>query len=69
MLSNLESVRQEKNVTLVDIADLLGVKYQTVREKIDGKSDFKFSEAMLIQEKFFPEYEIKFLFSKKKGEV
>lgn len=63
----LELVRKEKQVSLVDMADLLGVKYQTVREKIDEESDFKFSEAIAIQEKFFPEYEIKFLFSKVKN--
>ncbi|WP_414838906.1 XRE family transcriptional regulator [Carnobacterium sp. TMP28] len=65
MLSNLEEVRKKKNVTLVDMADLLGVRYQTISDKIYGKSDFKFSEALVIQEKFFPEYEIKFLFSEK----
>lgn len=64
MLSNLEVLRKEKNVSLVDMADLLGVKYQTIREKINGDSDFKFGEAIAIQEKFFPEYEIKFLFSR-----
>lgn len=66
MLNNLEEVRREKNISLVDMADLLGVKYQTIREKINGDSDFKFGEALAIQEKFFPEYEIKFLFSRKK---
>lgn len=67
MLSNLEVLRKEKNVSLVDMADLLGVKYQTIREKINGDSDFKFGEAIAIQEKFFPEYEIKFLFSRKEN--
>lgn len=62
MLKNLEKVRIEKNVALVDIADALGVRYQTVRDKIDGRYDFKFAEALIIQEKFFPEYDIKFLF-------
>lgn len=65
MLSNLDEIRKKKNVSLVDMADLLGVKYQTVSEKINGKSDFKFGEAMKIQETFFPEYEIKYLFAKK----
>lgn len=65
MLKNLDDVRKNKKVSLVDMADLLGVRYQTISEKIDGKSDFKFREALAIQEKFFPEYEIKFLFSNK----
>ncbi|GGE26560.1 transcriptional regulator [Streptococcus himalayensis] len=60
---NIERVRQEKNVTLVDMADFLGVKYQTIRDKIDGKSDFKFGEALAIQTRFFPEYDMVFLFS------
>ncbi|MDV2911061.1 helix-turn-helix transcriptional regulator [Pediococcus acidilactici] len=62
MLENLEKVRKEKGITLVDLADLLHVRYQTVREKIDGQSSFKFDEAIKIQETFFPEYELKFLF-------
>ena len=49
MYANLEQQRKIKNVTLVDIADLLGIKYQTVREKIDGKSSFKFEEAEKIK--------------------
>lgn len=69
MLCNLEKVRKEKKVTLVDMADLLGVRYQTISDKIEGKSDFKFGEALLIQEKFFPEYEIKFLFSKSEEQL
>ncbi|MGV3042813.1 XRE family transcriptional regulator [Staphylococcus rostri] len=67
MLSNLEKVRKQNNVTLVDMADLLGVRYQTVSDKISGLSDFKFGEALLIKNTFFPEYEIEFLFSTEKN--
>ncbi|KRM09186.1 helix-turn-helix transcriptional regulator (plasmid) [Paucilactobacillus suebicus] len=66
MLINLEKARHEKNVSLVDIADLLHVRYQTVSDKINGKSSFKFNEAIEIQEEFFPEYELKFLFKPSK---
>ncbi|PWZ43166.1 transcriptional regulator, partial [Staphylococcus pseudintermedius] len=38
MLTNLEEVRKQKNVTLVDIADLLKIRYQTVSDKINGIS-------------------------------
>lgn len=62
MLGNFNNVRKAKNVSLVDIADLLNVRYQTIADKISGESSFKFTEALKIQEKFFPEYEIKFLF-------
>lgn len=62
MLKNLDKVRREKNVSLVDIADLLKVRTATVSEKINGKYDFKFNEAVMIKNKFFPEYELEFLF-------
>ena len=63
MRKNFEKIRKEKGVSLVDIADLLNIKTQTVREKIDGKSDFKFGEALLIKNAFFKEYDMTFLFS------
>lgn len=66
MLSNLEAVRKEKGITLADMADTLHVRYQTVSDKISGKADFKFQEALEIQNKYFPEYDLVFLFSKNK---
>lgn len=65
-MKNIEFVRKEKNVSLVDIADLLGVKYQTVRSKINGQTDFTFGETLKIKREFFPEYELEFLFSEAK---
>jgi transcriptional regulator with XRE-family HTH domain len=62
-MKNIERIRKEKNVSLVDIADSLGVKAQTVREKINGDSDFKFGEALKIQKEFFPEYDLAYLFT------
>lgn len=68
MLYNLERVRKEKGVSLVDIADLIEVRYQTVSDKIQGISDFKFGEAMLIKQKYFSEYDIEFLFAREELE-
>lgn len=69
MLANLEKIRKEKDVTLADMADLIEVRYQTISDKINGHSDFKFSEAVKIQQTFFPEYDLKFLFSKKEKQI
>lgn len=52
MLHNLEKIRKQKGVSLVDIADLLHIRYQTVREKINGDSDFKFGEAVKVKYEF-----------------
>ncbi|MTD40105.1 helix-turn-helix domain-containing protein [Erwinia sp. CPCC 100877] len=63
MLRNFENIRREKGIRLVDIAQLIGVKYQTVSEKINGQSTFKLDEVLKISETFFPEYKIEYLFS------
>lgn len=66
MLKNFNDIRKEKRVSLVDLADLLEVRYQTVADKINGVSDFKFGEALLIKNEYFPEYDIEYLFEKEK---
>lgn len=63
MLNNLDKARRDKGVAIMDIADLLNVRSQTVTEKIQGKYDFKFMEALTIQREFFPEYELIYLFT------
>ncbi len=68
MLTNLEKVRKQNKVSLVDIADLLGVRYQTVSDKINGISDFKFGEALLIKNTFFQSMKLNICFRKKKND-
>ena len=65
-MKNIEYIRKEKGVSLVDIADCLNLKSQTVREKINGDSDFKFGEALKVQQIFFPEFDIVYLFKEHK---
>lgn len=65
MLTNLENARKYKDITLKQIADLLGVRIATVSDKINGKSNFTFDEALKIEKVFFPEYTLEYLFTKK----
>lgn len=51
-MKNIEEIRKNKGVTLVDIADLLGVDYRTVRSKINGITDFTFGETLAIKKHF-----------------
>lgn len=60
---NIDVARRKKGVSIVDIADFLGVRAQTVSDKLKGKYPFTFQEAVLVQEKFFPEYKLKYLFT------
>lgn len=60
---NVDRVRREKNIAIVDIADFLEVRAQTVSDKIKGRYPFTFNEALEIQQHFFPEYELGYLFT------
>lgn len=60
---NIDIARKEKGISIVDIADYLSVRSQTISDKLKGKYPFTFQEAMLVQEKFVPEYELKYLFT------
>jgi plasmid maintenance system antidote protein VapI len=62
MLNNLYDEMQKQNVTMLDVATLLGVRYQTVSDKIHGRSDFSFNQAMLIRGRFFPKEKLEYLF-------
>lgn len=62
MLNNLEYVRKNKNITMTQISNLLGIQVSTVSDKIKGKSHFNFDEALKIQRVLFPEYNLEFLF-------
>ena len=66
MARNLKNVMRQKDVAIVDIANLLQVRAQTASDKINGLYDFKFGEAITIREAFFKEYTLEFLFSDEK---
>lgn len=64
MYKNLEKLRSEKNISLSTLSDAIGVDYQTIYDKVHGKRDFSFKEAVVLKHHFFPEYEIEYLFKK-----
>lgn len=63
---NLRGEMAKCNVSIEDIANLLKIHRNSVANKLKGDSSFSIDESMKIQEKFFPNLELKFLF--KKGE-
>lgn len=62
---NIDEIRKKEQVAIADIADYLGVRSATITDKISGKYDFKFGEAQKIRDKFFPSYDLVYLFSEK----
>lgn len=62
MLWNLKAEMARRSVRCIDLADLLGVRPATISLKIGCKSQFTFEEAKSIQESYFPDLELQYLF-------
>ncbi|BFN04330.1 hypothetical protein OR62_05385 [Clostridium tetani] len=64
MYNNLEAEIVRKKIKKPLIAKEIGRTYNTLNLKIAGKYPFTYDEALIIQEKFFPECDFKELFKK-----
>lgn len=64
MFKNLEAEMVRKGISRDDIAHLLNQSYNTIGNKLRGDSKFLFDEAYAIKEKFFPEFDLEYLFVK-----
>lgn len=63
---NLRAEMARNNITIGDLAELLGVRYATVSDKINGKSRFYYDEAYKIKRCFFPGRDLEYLFDTEK---
>ena len=62
--ANLRGEMAKKGVLIEDIAALLGIHRNSVANKLKGSCAFTTDEAMKIQEKYFPDLELKYLFKR-----
>lgn len=62
MLNNLKAEMARQDISRKKIADSLNVRYATIVDKINGKYEFKLSEAFQIKKTFFPDMSIEYLF-------
>lgn len=53
-----------KGVKPKDLAKHLGVRRATIYDKLNGRYDFSFTEALSIKSHFFKEHELEYLFNK-----
>lgn len=65
MLRNLKAEMVRNNVKIKEIATFLGVRDATIYDKVNGHYSFTFNEAVAIKCRFFPEYDIEYLFNSK----
>ncbi len=63
MYKNLQSEMAVRNITQLQIAELLGCRPATVSDKIKGKSEFLWPEAKKIKTVLFPYANIEYLFA------
>lgn len=64
MRNNLEAEIARRKIKKPVMAEAIGRSYNTLNLKISGKYPFTYDEALIIQEKFFPECDFKELFKK-----
>ncbi len=62
MYTNLEAEIVRKKLSKETIAKAIGKTYNTLTLKLNGKYSFTYDEALIIQETFFPGYDLKELF-------
>jgi hypothetical protein len=61
-LRNIEREMARYNVTYYDIQGAMGCSEKTVRNKMQGVTDFTYSEVRNIRDRFFPGMSIEYLF-------
>ncbi len=64
MYYNLEAEIVRKNISKEVIAKKINKTYNTLSQKLNGKYPFTYDEALIIQENYFPNIELKELFKR-----
>lgn len=66
---NLRGEMAKRKISIEDISLLLGIHRNSVANKLNGDSPFSIEQSFKIQETYFPDLSLKYLFSTEgKGE-
>lgn len=68
MFSNLNAEMGRKKMTIKSLAERTNIKYESLKNKMSGITEFKRSEMLLIK-KEFPDCSLDYLFEITDGEV
>lgn len=52
-----------KNISVKAYAAFLGIAEKSARNKLSGKTEFSFHEALVTKKELLPEYDFEYLFS------
>ncbi len=64
--ANLRAEMSRRNIGVVKMARDLGWNRDTLARKLSRRSQINLDEAFLIQQTFFPELDVKYLFTEEK---
>lgn len=64
MYINLLAEMSRKNISRTELSDKTGIKYTTLTDKLNGKTNFTVEEAIKIRKSAFSEFEYEYLFYK-----
>lgn len=64
MYENLELLIFQHKISKYEIADKLGITYNTLLGKLSGKQPLKLDEAFTIKRLYFPDKPVEFIFNK-----
>lgn len=63
MFSNLRAEMARKQITIQEIASMIGVGRDAASQKLSGKTPITLAEAFKIEKGYFPESDVRYLFA------
>lgn len=68
MFPNLKAEMARKNIKCAAVAEILNLSYDSVINKLNGKTDFTRAEVFKIRDTYFPSLSLDYLFKTADGE-
>lgn len=63
MFPNLNAELARNKLTVKSLSKITGINYESLKNKVSGKTEFKRNEMYKIKKDAFPEYSIDYLFA------
>jgi predicted transcriptional regulator len=67
-MNNLSAEMARYGVSILDIESILGCTERTVRNKLNGVTEFSIGEAFALRDTFFPNMRLEYLFASAREE-
>lgn len=68
LLCNLKAEMVRRSISILDIAREIGRTDRSVREKINGRTQFSVPEATTVRDRFFPGFSLEYLFTNERAD-